>query len=285
TAVFEELTRWQDTFDLRLFFSPTRQFSIFSQLSSLDSISRSGDSLVKIYHLENSWDTLSSMNHSDSLAFHANADTFCDVRFEDFCLHTISVIEGDTIWVVKYRKNPPDTLWRLASAGKKIYPQGQFGKVYAWSGPRKIQLKKQADSYQLKRFGGLTIYVPARESAPKIQYVVLAKSSVSDTFYESDVSNNLISLDSLFIVEVGESLLVSVKSEDSDTEGNPYYFFIQSGSDKLNITYDARFGRGKIVFGQSGINHINIEVLPGKNLFYPSNNYYSTIWSIPIRVR
>ena len=184
---------------------------------------------------------------------------------------------------MKYQKNPPDTIWRLASAEKKPFTTGEFGKVYAWSAPRKLRLKKQSGEYHLEKFGGLTVSVPFPESAPGILYVVLETPGNSDTWDKTRV-DSLIDSDSLFSVGVNESLTVLVKSEDVDTVIKPYFFFVKSGDEKLNITQGARFGQGKVVFVSPGIKHIDIEVLPSQNLFYPNSSYSSTIWSIPIRV-
>jgi hypothetical protein len=287
-AVLTELAQWRDTLDFSSFFSLVRKFSVFSQLNLLDSISNTGDSLVKIYQLKQMQDTISMVYHSDSLAFYIETDTFCDAKYEDYALHTISIFKCDTIWIVKYQKNPPDTIWRLVEAEKRPYTQGEFGKVYSWSAPRKLHLKKQAGEYQLVAFSGLTVAVPSQESAPGIQYVVLETPHLytgagSDTWYENDVSG-LNPLDSLFPVGANESLSVSVKSEDDDTIANSYYFFIRTGGEKINITRGARFGQGKVAFESPGIKHIDIEVLPSKNLFYPNSSYSSTIWSIPVEV-
>jgi len=284
TAVFEEIEKWRDTFNFNSFFSATRHFSVFTQLNAQDSISNNGDSLIKIYHLIQTQDTVSLLYHRDSLAFLVETDTFCNVEYEDYATHTISIFKCDTAWIVQYQKNPPDTIWRLATAEKRPFTTGEFGKVYAWSAPRKLRLKKQSGEYHLGKFGGLTVSTPFPESAPGILYVVLETPGISDTWDKTRV-DSLIDSDSLFSAGVNESLTVSIKSEDADTVIKPYYFFVWAGKEKVNITNGARIGQGKIVFENSGIKHIDIEVLPGRNLFYPNSSYSSTIWSVPIRVR
>jgi len=169
TAVLEGIEKWRDTFDFGSFFNATRTLAILAELNSQDSISYTGDSLIKIYHLTQAWDTVSILYHRDSLAFLVESDTFCDVIYEDYANHTISVFQCDTIWLVKYQKDTLDSIWHLATAEKKPFTTGEFGKVYAWSAPRKLRLKKQAGEYQLKQFGGLTVSIC--EGATGILYV------------------------------------------------------------------------------------------------------------------
>ena len=282
TAVFEEIGGWRDTFEFGSYFNATRTFSTFAELNSQDSISYTGDSLIKIYHLTQTRDTVSLAYHLDSLVFYVDSDTFCDVKYEDYATHTISIFKCDTIWLVKYQKDTLDSIWHLTTAEKEPFNAGEFGKVYAWSAPRKLRLKKQAGEYQLKQFGGLT--VPVSDSPPGILYVGLDTPGKSDIWHKTRI-DSLIDYDSLFSVGVGESIMVSVKSEDLDTLVNPYYFFIRAGGDKINLTKGARFGQGKIAFESTGIKHIAIEVLPSQNIFYPNSSYSSAIWSIPVRVR
>jgi len=282
TAVFEEIGKWRDTFEFGSVFNAPRTFSTFAELNSQDSISYTGDSLVKIYHLTQTRDTVSLLYHRDSLAFLVETDTVCDVTYEDYATHTISILQCDTIWLVKYQKDTLDSIWHLTTAEKKPFTAGEFGKVYAWSAPRKLRLKRQAGEYQLKQFGGLTVSVT--ESAPGVLYVGLDTPGKSDIWHKTRI-DSLIDYDSLFSVGVGESIMVSVKSEDPDTLVNPYYFFIRAAGDKINLTKGARFGQGKVAFESTGIKHIAIEVLPGQSLFYPNSSYSSAIWSIPVRVR
>ncbi len=263
-AVFKETAQWQDTFNFSNFFRAKRQIQEFTQLNAQDSISYTGDSLIKIYHLKGIYDTIPLCYHSDSLFFWVTSDTFCDVFYEDYAFHTISIACVDTIWLVKYQRDSLDTVWCLAEAKKMPLQSSELGKIYAWRSARRLRLKKENGKYRLLGFSGLRINVPQSDSITKIHLVTLD----SDTFTIMDIDST-ITLESLFSGTVGETITVAIKSLGGDTVFNPYYYFLQLGYKRLNITKGARFGQGKIFFNEPGTKQIMVEAIPAQTLFIP----------------
>jgi hypothetical protein len=114
-AVMSELTLWRDTLNGFHYLSGQNNASLYYPLDvvvplvSSDTISSTGDSLVKIGHfLDSSYITLGDRSHFDDLLFEVKndtietRDTFCFVTYKDSTQNCICVLHYDSLWTVKF---------------------------------------------------------------------------------------------------------------------------------------------------------------------------------------
>ncbi len=315
-AVKQELTRWRDTINGYHYLqgqdaTPINlPLEINVALVSADTLSRTGDSVIKIAHFLGSNYVLGDSTHIDDLLFGVKndsiqtKDTFCFVTYSDSTQNCIGVFQYDSIWKIKFQIasvdttiTPWDTSWGVSSITKTGFTATQEEQnIFKINIMRKLELHKDSATtiYRMKYLTGFGTYVPNSTSAPAISNVVLTKPGQSDTFYygarqdHKGIYNPKIR-DSLYKAIVGEPITVTVNTTTpTDTITDRNYYFVSCGSPyvstKQNITYGAKIGQGIITFTQQGINHLNIEVIPASTLFYPFAQWKSTTWSIPIQV-
>lgn len=305
-AVQQELAKWKSVLTQTLFVYGVKTIPTLSRVHRKDSTSITGDSLQKIQHITSVKDSLIQSFHSDSFQFGvttdtvALTDTFCEVTFKD-SLALFGLINYDTLWMLKYQQDtiidttkvPPETsyVWLLDTLEKR--PKiGDVGKYYSASAMRKLHFKKVSSEYKLNRLTGFAVFIPEPDSAPKIQYVAFSKPGKTDTFYyapRKDLKGlyNLRHIDSLYTLKKDEPIEVTVSTTTpEDTAIDRNFFFLQiMGGAKTNIsTSDPKSGTGTVRFPDTGIKHLNIEVVPASALYYPKTVYKATIWAIPVKV-
>lgn len=323
TAVKQELTAWRDTFNNYHFLVGqnnahlTYSMDVNVPIVGTDTLSRTGDSVVKIAHFLGSYATLGDSIHIDDLLFGRKndstqtKDTFCFVTYKDTSQNCIGILLFDSLWTIKFYPDttvettatPTDTTvdttitYRVNSINKTGFSStNEEQNTYHFTAMRKLELKKDsaATIYRMKYWTGFGMYVPNSTTAPAITNIIMTGAGRCDTFYygarlDHKGIYNLKSMDSTYTVSVGESITVNVStSTPTDTLSDWNYFFISDGSPyvstKRNITSGRKIGTGGLKFTHSGLNHLYIEVIPASTLFYPYAPWTSTTWAIPIRV-
>ena len=315
-AVKQELALWRDTLNGYHLLQGQNAAVINYPLNlnvalvSSDTISRTGDSLVKIAHFLGSNFVLGDSTHIDELLFGVKndsietKDTFCFISYYDSTQNCICVLRYDSLWTVKFQIAsidtslvPRDTSWRVSTITKSGFTTTQEEQnTYGFKITRKMELKKDSSAtiYRMKFITGFGLYVPNSTTAPAISNVVLTKPGQSDTFrYGARLDHKGIynpkTRDSMYTAAVGESITVTINTTTpTDTITDRNYYFVSCSSpyvsNKHNITSGARIGRGTIGFTQSGLQQLYFEVIPASALFYPFAQWKSTTWSIPINV-
>ncbi len=316
TAVKQVLAIWRDTLTGYHFLQGQNATTINLPLDvniplvSTDTISRTGDSLIKIAHFLGAYNVLGDSNHIDDLLFGVKndsiqtKDTFCFVSYYDSTQNCICALQYDSIWNIKFQiasidttVSPWDTSWQVNSITKTGFATTQEEQnTYGFNIIRKMQMNKDsaATIYHMDYITGFGLYVPNSTTAPAISNVILSIPGRSDTFYygarlDHKGIYNLKTRESLYTATSGSPINITVNTTTpTDTITDRNYFFVSCGSPyvstKQNITYGTRIGYGTITFTQAGLSNLNIEVIPASTLFYPFATWKSTTWSIPIQV-
>ncbi|MCL6465663.1 MAG: hypothetical protein K6T77_02765 [candidate division WOR-3 bacterium] len=312
-AVKNALEPWRGLLNFFYAVEDSYRLDVRVGLTYQDSSSRTGDTIYKIAHLIRAWVEPTDSVHIDFYQFGVTADTvnmtdtFCQVIYRDSMSNCRLYLEFDTIWVVGFRpdtiidttKTPPETtiVHRVSYVEKRGFPATQFGvKDYGWAANRWVFLRRDTipDTlyYYIVKVSGAYASIPTTEEAPQISRVILSKPGRVDTIYFAPRQNgkgltNLKHLDSLYQVRVNEEIQVTVvTSTPQDTIADKNRFFLTVSGRKQDITVGAQRGSGVFSFsaGDTGYQHVYIEVLPYSNLFYPGAYYKGSAWAIPVQV-
>jgi hypothetical protein len=316
TAVYDTLKLWRTTFNGFNFLCGQNNaqliypLEITVPLTSSDTISRTGTTLVKIGNFLGGYYQISDSTHIDDLLFEVKndsietKDTFCFITYQDTSENCIAKLRYNRLWIVHFQVSaidttvsPWDSTWRVSSINDSLCTDTLVAEdTFHFTAMRKLELKKDssATSYRMKYITGFTLYVPNSTDAPAVSNVVLSQLTRIDTFYsgarqdKKGIYNPKLK-DSLYTIAKDESITVTINtSTPSDTASDRNYFFVSCGtpyiSAKYNITSSPTKGIGKVAFSTSGIHHLYIEVIPASALFYPNAQRKSTTWSIPILV-
>ncbi|MEO0074338.1 MAG: hypothetical protein ABIK43_06775 [candidate division WOR-3 bacterium] len=309
-AAIAELSKWRQVFDPRGILAETLELNISAGLFSGDSSSPTGETLYKFAHLLRAWYEPGDMMHSDDLCFGVTADsgvrtdTFCHVRaYRDSIPECRLSLLYDSLWVVGYRpetiidttRTPWDTTvtYKVNSVTKRGFDQTQvWTKVFHWVVKRQMFMRKVDSVYVLKRVSGARSTMPSVDEAPVVSWIAMMPPGRSDTFRYSATPggkhiNNLCSIDSLYTLSAGERFTVVASArtpEDTTTDANRFYVILNGR--RTEITKNRRRGEGEVFFGigDTGYQHIYLEVLSWRNLLYPQNEYGASVWAIPVRV-
>jgi len=320
TAVNNELTAWQDTFNGYNFIrgqngSLNYPININIPIFGSDTISQTGVDFVKIAHLTGFNNVLSDSVHFNEYTFGVKndtipgdswpRDTFCYVTYKDSTVNCIGVLQFDTTWTVKFYPDttidttqaPPETIitYKVDTIYKTGFSSTQEEQdTYSFATMRKLELKKEIGQlkYNLKYLTGFGMYVPNTTVAPTISYIILTKPGRSDTFRYSPRTDgkgiyNLKHKDSVYTLAPNESVNVHVVIPTS-TDSN--YFFVGLGNpfitNKSHISTSGHSGVTQIAFANQGLAHLFVEVIPASAIFYPyTAQWKSATWAIPIRIK
>ncbi len=316
TAVNDTLKNWRSILNGHNFIQGQNNqlinypLQVLVPLTSADTISRNGITLLKIGNLVNFYNQLQDSVHLADLLFGVKndtihrIDTFCFVTYKDTTENCLAGLKYNHLWVVQFYVSgidssisPWDTTWRVSSITDSVFTDTQaFNIQYHYTTMRKMELKKDtiSKSYCVNNLTGYTLYIPNSTDAPAISNVVLSKLTGVDTFFSGARMDkkgiyNPKSLDSLYTIAKNESITVKITaSTPTDTTTDRNYFFVSCGTpyitNKINITSTPNLGLGKVAFTSTGIHHLYIEVIPASALFYPNASRKATVWTIPIRV-
>ncbi len=312
-AVREALKPWRAFLNSSYITGDTFRLGFSVGLNYQDSSSRTGDTLYKFAHIIRAWIEPGDSVHQDIYQFGVTvdtvtmADTFCQVIYQDSMSGCRLQVEYDTLWVVGFRpdtivdttKSPPETtiVQRVSYVERRGFSEIQQAvKSYNWGSRRWLFLRRdtlpETLYYSLIKISGGYVRIPNAEGSPQISRVIFSKPGQVDTIFYSPRSDgkgltNLRSVDSLYLVRVGEEITVSVvTSTPQDTVADKNRFFVMISQKKQDITIGAKEGKGVCRFSaaDTGYQHIYIEVLPATNLLYPDAPYNGTVWMIPVRV-
>lgn len=311
TAVLTELARWRDVFDPGNVLGDTLQLDLRVGLVFSDSSSATGETLFKLAHVTRAWYESGERQHRDSLFFGVTADTvamrdtFCDViRYRDLAPECRLWYEYDSLWVVGFRpetivdttRTPPETTINQRPSHTELRgyetPQ-RAAKEFVWSVSRRMYLPKSGGVYTLRKTTGFRATMPDAENSPNSTWLAMLRPGRSDTFHyrprpNGSSVNNLWPIDSLFEVRTGEQFtVVTTASTPADTVADKNRFYVIMSGRRTDITIAARRGEGAVSFaaGDTGIQHIFVEIIPWSNLLYPDADFSGMLWSIPVRVQ
>ncbi len=309
-AVAAELGQWREMLNANQVLTGDLTCGWNSPLTYGDTTSETGDTVYKFAHLLSVRFEPTDSIHENEYLFGVTADsvamtdTFCAVTYRDSMGSCLVHFEYDSLWIVGFRPEttvveslvPPETtiVQRMSYQELRGFdsPQRET-KSYGWSAFRKLFLRKDDSAYVLAKTTGFGVYTPTAEDAPSFSSqsgVILSRPGRADTIcYTAKPSGrniyNLVSIDSLYALDVGEEVRLEVTAttpEDSVVDKNRFFVGIEGV--KTEITVNARHGDGTISFTQAGRHHIYIEILPLSNLLYPRTGYAGTIWAIPVQV-
>ena len=317
TEVNNELTAWRDSISTRQFLEGAVDSLLDSTtVISRDSVSTTGDSLIKIVRLLGFGARADGAARRDSLSFGVTvdslysdtswSDTFCHVIAVDSTNTGIGVLQCDRYWVIKYRPDttvdttahPPVTTvtWRLDSLAPA--PQLHEGTVFEFEKPmtwlvnRYVYLRKENTKplYHVRRMSGYSLYLPNTTDAPSLSYLALTYQGSTDTFKLSANVKlhgiyNLYDPDSAYTVRKGEVVNLRALAVKPTLKGDKYYFLARIEGQRVMLGADTVGVSKPITFNSSGLHHLVVEVVPQSNLYYPGREFAFTVWSLPIRVK
>lgn len=316
TEVSDELTVWRDSISTRQFLeSEVDSLPDSTTVISRDSVSLTGDSLIKIVRLLGFGVWADGAARRDSLSFGVTVDslqsdtsprdTFCRVIARDSTNVGIGVLQCDRYWVIKYRPDTTvDTLahpplmaitWRLDSlAPRPVLHQdtvAEFEKPMTWLVDRYLDLRKENTKplYDLRRMTGYSLYLPNTTDAPNVLFLALTNQGNADTFRLSATANlhgvyNLYEPDSAYTVRKGEPVNLTVQTDKPNLTGDKYYFLARIEGQRVLLGTDTVSASNPITFNTVGLQHLLVEVVPQSNLLYPRTDFAFTVWSLPVRV-
>jgi hypothetical protein len=317
TEVNNELTAWRDSVSTRQFLEGAVDSLLDSAtVISRDSVSPTGDSLIKIVRLLGFGTRADGAARRDSLSFGVTvdslysdtswSDTFCHVIAVDSTNTGIGILQCDRYWVIKYRPDttvdttvhPPLTTvtWRLDSlAPAPQFHEGatfEFEKPMTWLVDRYVYLRKENTKplYHVRRMSGFSLYLPNTTDAPSLRYLALTYQGNTDTFKLNATANlhgiyNLYDPDSAYTVRKGEVVNLMVQADKPNLKGDKYYFIARIENQRVLLGTDTASATKPITFSTSGLHHLLVEVVPQSNLLYPRQDFAFTVWSLPIRVK
>lgn len=298
---------WAGTFDATGFLVGDIDDGWQAGLTGADSASETGDTLRKFARLLTIGGEAGTIGHRDIYQFGvtvdtiALTDTFCEVSYRDSATSSLARFGYDSLWVVAFRPDttidtmvaPPETtiIWLVSRTELRGFPEPQQAeKSLSWSSMRKLFLPRIEGEYELAKTTGFAVYVPGSEDAPSISRVIFSRPGRVDTvFYAPRNDNrglyNLRPLDSLYTIEAGEQVEISVAtSTPADTVTDKNRFLLGAAGLRRDITANARLGAGSFSFIETGIHHVYVEAAPVSNLLYPGTDYVGTVWAVPVRV-
>ncbi len=309
-AVAAELAEWRGTLDASQMLAGSPTGTWRGTLSPQDSTSETGDTLYKFARLLGIRFETAQCEHRDEYEFDvtvdsiAMTDTFCEVGYHDSMLGCTAHFDYDSLWVVGFRPEttvvetlvPPETTIVLAVSYTELrgFATTQTkSKHYDWSAFRKVFLARDGGDYELTKTTGFATYVPEAEDAPGVSStgVILTRPGRVDTIAyaageEERNLYNLVHVDSLYTVEVGEEIQLDIATTTpADTTMDKNLFFLGIEGSKYDITTSARSGSGTFTFGTTGYHHVYVEILPLSSVLYPETDYAGTVWAIPVLVR
>jgi hypothetical protein len=303
TAVNNVLSAWSDSTSTRQYVEDgVEGLADSAGLLAQDSISTTGDSLIKVKHLTGFGLFEADMTLVDSLHFGVSVDSisdqtfpgdsFCHVIATDSAANSFADLAFDQYYVVTYRpslKTDSGASYTLDTV-RLVKSSLQLQKDVPLKSARQLFLKKTGSAYDLRRMSGFGVYLPSTTNAPAVRWISLARGGETDT-YRLNVEGNykgiysLCNVDSLPTVKVGESLGVYVDVDAPAQAGDQYYFIDRAdGQRSLLSEGTAMTAPGSVAFSQTGIQQLVIEVIPQSNLLYPASPFTATIWSLPLRV-
>jgi len=317
TEVNSELTAWRDSISTRQFLEGVVDSLIDSTtIISRDSVSPTGDSLIKIVRLRGFGTRADGAARRDSLSFGVTVDSlYTDTSWSDTFCHVIAIdstntgfatLQCDRYWVVKYRPDttvdttahPPLTTvtWRLDSlAPAPQFHEGttfEFEKPMTWLVSRYVFLRKENTKplYHVRRMSGFSLYLPNTTDAPSLRFLALTYQGTTDTFLLNATAThhgiyNLYDPDSAYTVRKGEAVNLMASADKPALKGDKYYFLARVEGQRVLLGTDTLGASKPITFTTSGLHHLLVEVVPQSNVFYPGQGFAFTVWSLPIRVK
>lgn len=317
TEVNNELTAWRDSISTRMFLEGAVDSLLDSTtVISRDSVSLTGDSLIKIVRLLGFGTRADGAARRDSLSFGVTVDSlYSDTSWSDTFCHVIAIdstnagfatLQCDRYWVVKYRPDttvdttahPPLTTvtWRLDSlAPAPVLHRDtvrEFEKGMTWLVNRYLYLRKENTKplYHLRRMSGFSLYLPNTTDAPSLRFLALTYQGKTDTFRLNATADhhgiyNLYDQDSAYTVRKGEAVNLQASTDKPTLKGDKYYFIARIEGQRVLLGADTLGASKPITFTTSGLHHLLVEVVPQSNLFYPGRDFAFTVWSLPIQVK
>ncbi len=317
TEVNNELTAWRDSISTRMFLEGAVDSLLDSTtVISRDSVSTTGDSLVKIVRLLGFGTRADGAARRDSLLFGVTVDSlYSDTSWSDTFCHVVAIdstnagfatLQCDRYWVVKYRPDttvdttahPPLTTvtWRLDSlAPAPVLHRDtvrEFEKGMTWLVNRYLYLRKENTKplYHLRRMSGFSLYLPNTTDAPSLRFLALTYQGKTDTFRLNATADhhgvyNLYDPDSAYTVRKGEVVNLQASADKPTLKGDKYYFIARIEGQRVLLGADTLGASKPITFTTSGLHHLLVEVVPQSNLFYPGRDFAFTVWSLPIQVK
>lgn len=306
-SVRAAIAEWAEVMDASGFLEGSADGGWQTGLTGQDSTSETGDTLYKFANLLSFGFGPGELTHRDEYQFGvtvdtiALTDTFCEVGYRDSMVLCKAEFRYDSLWVVGFRPDttidtttsPPETtvVWLVSQTELRGYSEPQLAvKDFDWRSLRKLFLPRSGGAYALSKATGFAVYVPGSEDAPSINRVIFSRPGRVDTIFYSPRNDNrglynLRPLDSLYTIEAGEQLDISVSTTTpADTTVDKNRFFLGVDGERWDITANARLGTGTFSLGETGTRHVYVEAVPVSNLFYPGADYVGTVWAIPVRV-